>query len=1239
MMAHNPGGSIVSVFAKTLRSQFLLSFFLFVLYAIFSFAPSVILPQMVTYIQDYSIPYWHGLVYTAVVVICTILASMCYYHSQWQSALLGMKIRTMMMAAVYRKSTKIPKVAGESSGHIVNLFAADTQIIFDAMPQIISGFVSPIQIIGAIIYLGFYVNYYSLIVLAVIAVAFPFNIFLSFKAAMIRHSIQSKADVRLKLTTEFIQGIRIVKYYAWEKPFMKNITKARESELEWIKSMSLLRANIIFLVSSTTTIALALILLFYGIFGGELKIGDAFTVIAIMNNIRLPLTWSSVAFLLYAYNKASIDRVGDFLKKPERVPYVKDDNTLPVGSLSIDNVDFGWSSDSTVLKNVKLEVQPGEKVYIVGKVGSGKSSMVMSILGEMPSTSGFVNVSGNIAYVPQQAWIYNATVRDNILFGNKYDEEKYERVVKVSSLVKDFQQFSAGDLTEVGERGVNLSGGQKQRIAIARALYSDRDIVIFDDPLSAVDSHVSRYLFDNVIKDYLKDKTLIMVTNQLQYLPYADRVVFISDGGIAGQGTFKELNETNTKFSKLIKKYGILEETEENLEDKVETKNNKNEEKKHTEEEDKARKEKGTLTMVEEKQSGLIPMKIYWYLLKCGGLRWFYLVLFLFTLYGSCRVLGIWWLNNWTSSGRDYLIASYMKHYVNTTVVPEYSTVYWSLTYVAWLLAESVAFYLALVAFFVGFTIAASKNLHNQLLERITYGTTTFFDITPLGRILSRLSQDMTTIDFMLPVSLNAFLNMGFMLLATLGGIGLGVWYIFLALLPLVVAYFGLQLFFRKSNIEVQRLESLSRSPPISHLSSTLNGMDTIRSFSALEEFIKLNDQHLDHNNVEKFALKFILSWYGIRLDIIGACIILFVFGGISLVRIFGTLDAGSAAIAMSYTSGFTSLLSTFSVYVSDLEIRTNAVERFWEYKQIIQEPNNPDAIVPEGNWPNEGKLEFKNFSFRYANGPLVLKNLDLVVTPQSKTAIVGRTGAGKSSLLQALYRILEPADGTIMIDGVDYRNVKISHLRSKLAIIPQDPTLFMESLRYNLDPFEEYTDEQIWDALEMVQLREVVIGLPDKLMTKCEENGSNFSVGQRQLLCMARAILKKSSILLLDEATASVDVETDGIIQSTIRKAFKNCTVLTIAHRLNTIMDSDMILVLEKGEIAEYDSPVNLLNLQGLFYSMVQATGPSSAEYLMKIAKGEISVLQQMMEESSMQQTRKKKPKAKQTKSKTKSK
>eukprot|EP01124_Arcella_intermedia_P034503 TRINITY_DN8566_c0_g6_i1.p1 TRINITY_DN8566_c0_g6~~TRINITY_DN8566_c0_g6_i1.p1 ORF type:complete len:316 (+),score=74.19 TRINITY_DN8566_c0_g6_i1:129-950(+) len=271
----------------------------------------------------------------------------------------------------------------------------------------------------------------------------------------------------------------------------------------------------------------------------------------------------------------------------------------------------------------------------------------------------------------------------------------------------------------------------------------------------------------------------------------------------------------------------------------------------------------------------------------------------------------------------------------------------------------------------------------------------------------------------------------------------MGLWYIFLALLPLVAAYICLQVFFRKSNIEVQRLESLSRSPPISHLSSTLNGMDTIRAFSALEDFTTLNDKQLDHNNVEKFALKYILSWYGIRLDMIGAVIVLFVFGGITLVRIFGSLDVGSAAIAMSYTSGFTSLLANFSVEISDLELRTNAVERFWEYKKIEQETHNPDDIIPE-EWPKEGTIVFKQFSFRYANGPLVLKHLDLVIASKSKTAIVGRTGAGKSSLLQALYRILEPADGTILIDGVDFTKVKISHLRSKLAIIPQDPTLFM---------------------------------------------------------------------------------------------------------------------------------------------------------------------------------------------------
>jgi len=1216
--------SLFPVLLSVFKAQLIGALFLFLVYGVFSFAPAVILPYMVEYVTDYNIPFWYGIVYTVLAIICTLLASLCYYHSLWQGSMLGMKIRVSMMTAVYRKATRIPKSKGANSGQIVNLYAADSQLIFDGMYQIIPGLVAPLQLVGAVVFLGFIIGYFALIVVGVFLMILPITVKLGSNVAGYRRQVQSLSDVRLKLTTEFVQGIRIVKYYAWEEPFMQNIKKARNAEMKILTKLSFTRSGIVFMINASSTLALAFTLLFYGLYGpdGGITAATAFTVIAIMNVTRQPFAWSAVAYLLYSYNRASIDRVSNFLLSPEKVDYIESDPKQPEGFVQVKEATFKWNREGEpVLSGIDFQIHPGEKVMVVGKVGSGKTSLTMGILGEMPFVEGKVIVNGKIAYVPQQAWIYNATVRDNILFGNVYDAKKYARVVEAAALVPDFAQFTAGDLTEIGERGVNLSGGQKQRIAIARALYADREIYILDDPLSAVDSHVSKYLFNHVVEDYLKDKTLIMVTNQLQYLPFADRVVFLDDGKVEGFGSFTELRSSSKKFSKLMKKYGVIEQEKDKDEQEKSPSKEKqkmkdgNAQKQPVDEEKKKedeRKIKGQLIKIEEKQSGLIPLRIYWYYIKSGGLHFFWVCVSFFSCYAAVRVLDTWWLDRWTTASAAFVPSVVVSHTGNNTsnTTSSFDSNYWSETYLGWLFAECLTLFSALLVGLGTVAIYSSRNLHNSLLEKISYAVTAFYDTTPLGRILSRLSQDMTTIDYLLSIAFIVWLNNAFLLVSTLAGIGLGVWWIFVAVLPLVGCYFALQIYFRKTNIEIQRLESLSRAPAISHLTSTLTGMDTIRAFGRVDNFVKIGDSHLDHNDVEKFALKFVNMWYGQRLDLLGTAIIFFVFGGITLGRIFSHIDPGSAGIAISFTSGFTALLSAFSTYSSDLEIRMNSVERFWEYNQIAQETVSGKQEPPK-EWPQRGDIRFEDFSFKYRNGPMVLKNLTLNIRARSKTAIVGRTGAGKSSLLQALYRIEEPVNGTIFIDDVDFTSIGLRDLRSKLAIIPQDPTLFMAPLRYNLDPFDEYTDEEIWSALEMVQLREVVVAFEAKLEQKCEENGSNFSVGQRQLLCMARAVLKKATILLLDEATASVDVETDAIIQSTIRKAFRNCTVLTIAHRLNTIMDSDTILVLERGELAEYDTPLHLLaKKDGIFYSMVQATGASTAEYLEKLARGTVSVL-----------------------------
>eukprot|EP01125_Pyxidicula_operculata_P007654 TRINITY_DN2595_c0_g1_i1.p1 TRINITY_DN2595_c0_g1~~TRINITY_DN2595_c0_g1_i1.p1 ORF type:complete len:1040 (-),score=251.73 TRINITY_DN2595_c0_g1_i1:92-3211(-) len=1029
--------------------------------------------------------------------------------------------------------------------------------------------------------------------------------------------MQVLADQRLKLCSELIQGIRIVKYSAWERPFIHNIELARKREVQTSLKLAVVRWGIMFCINNAPTLTITLIFLFYGLFSTEsLTVSTAFTVISLVNITRVPIQWAAVGYLMWTQNKVSIQRVGEFLLTPEKKEYVQNDPDMKE-KIKIKNATFNWNpadTDKAFLQNINLKIKKGQKVMVIGAVGSGKSSLSMAILGEIPLASGEIYVNDDLAYVPQQAWIFNGTVRDNIIFGMPYDDKKFKAVCAASALNRDLEQWIAGDLTEIGERGVNMSGGQRQRVSIARALYSEKNIVVLDDPLSAVDSHVSKYIFKNAIQTYLAEKTVVMITNQLQYLPLADHIVVMNQGKIDSQGKFNDLMDKSKLFSELMKKFGVMEEEEDEVEnhDKKTDKAQKKEEvsvSNKSEETDKEKLKKGGLIKVEERSSGLIPFNVYWYYMKSGGLRWAYLFFFFFFVYVVIRILGSWWLATWSTKSQAY----FKSLSSNSTETVEYDNTYWTWTYIGWMLAEAASQMIALAIGLAILTVQSAEKMHKRILRRISYARTAFFDSTPVGRIFSRLSQDMSLIDFLLGINFNATFNLGFIVFTTIVGIGLGTWYILIVVLPLIGVYMGVQAYYRSTNIEIQRIESITRAPPISLINATLSGVDTIRAYKSNDRFMKLCFDTIDNNNRVKYVQRYGTMWFGVVVDSVGAFVILILFLGLSLVRNYWYIDPSFAALAMSYTSGFIAALSGFSNIFAELEMRMNSVERFKEYNKLAQEKEEADdGYEPPEDWPSKGGIEFKDFSFAYHIGPPVLKHLSFKIKSQHKIGVVGRTGAGKSSMMQALFRIEEPVTGTIVIDGVDITKLGLRDLRSSISIIPQDPTLFIGTVRYNLDPFDEHQDKEIWNALELVHLKETISKLKGQLDFVVTENGSNFSVGQRQLMCMARALLRKTKVLLLDEATASVDVETDALLQQTIRKQFKNCTVITIAHRLNTIMDSDKILVLDQGKVAEYDKPAKLLeNKNGLFYSMVQASGASSAEYLTKIALGKINLFQ----------------------------
>lgn len=771
----------------------------------------------------------------------------------------------------------------------------------------------------------------------------------------------------------------------------------------------------------------------------------------------------------------------------------------------------------------------------------------------------------------QQAWIQNGSLQQNILFGKPYDEARYNEVIRACELTQDLSMLPDGDKTEIGEKGINLSGGQKQRVSLARAVYQNADIYLLDDALSAVDAHVGKNIVQNCLLGLLANKTRILVTHQLQFLRSADYVLVLTEGAITEQGTPEDLMKGGKEFQRLMETHV------------------KEEQPKEKKEKPKMEAQSGTLSSSpvvggmkqkeapkklitsEERQTGHIRASIYKaYIIACGGFLICAGVILIYLIENGARVSNDVWLSYWSSDPTLHSIHFYLVVFS-----------------VLGLSASVLVFFRSLSLLKAG--LIATKVMHEQVLEKVIYSPTSFYDTTPIGRILNRFTKDTYTLDDSLPRTLGQFLNMLFNSASVLVVIGYVTPIFLTAFLPLSYFYRLIQKYYLESSRELKRLESITKSPIFAQFSETLNGLTTIRSFKSENLFIESNNAKVDLNASAYYVLISSNRWLGMRLEFVGTSVV----GLASFFAVIerNSLGAGLAGLSISYALQTTGILNWLVRAFTEVETQMVSMERMMQYTIIESEapPIIPDNRPPPF-WPSQGIIVFQNVKLRYRqNLDLVLKGISFSTLPKEKIGVVGRTGAGKSSLMLAIYRMIELTEGSILIDDIDISKIGLRDLRSKLSIIPQDPTLFTGTIRSNLDPFEEYTDSELWASLGAVHMKRTIEELPDKLESAVSEGGENLSVGQRQLLCLARALIRKSSILIMDEATAAVDFETDSLIQKTIREEFGNVTVLTIAHRINTIMDYNRVLVLDQGLIAEYDSPANLLkNPQGIFYSLV---------------------------------------------------
>lgn len=1199
-----------------------------------------------------------GYYWTILLSICVLVHSVVHHAVFHTSMRLGMQLRVGFISVIYRKALQLSTKNTSSTGLIVNMVSNDVQRFEEAAVFFHYIWISPIQlaVVTYLIYLE--ISWACFAAVGVLILMIPIQSYLASIFKNFRERMLVFRDDRIKSISDMLAGIMVVKLYAWEFPFMDKVRGLRNRELHF----TLLSNNLRAMNESIYFFTPALIgLLGFGVFFAiekDFNPSNIFATLTYIAGVRLNMSNFFPKGLQFASEATvSFERIEEFLRLEDLKRSTKDleAEELKQGKvMSLKDCTFEWIDNTPVLSNLTLDFTRPSLTVLCGPVGGGKSSLLNALMGELPAVTGTYRISpdAKIAYASQIPWITAGTIKENILFGLPYDEQKLKDTIEATSMIRDISLFEYGIDTIIGERGVSLSGGQKARLSLARAVYADRDIYLLDDPLSAVDTKVARHLFEKCIKGILKNKTVILITHQLQFIPDCERIAVLERGTMTALGDWELISKTDSKFCKTLVEFNEHDNDEEvetdidspmsdteydidevlkrsapasilldpdvkNTTEKVEITSDPIKEELEKDENDSIFEDVNEAESDEDEvenkqvfgadevvQEGSVGLRIYLEFFRMGSNYLYIGIMVMMLIVGEVtNDAASYWLSHWTQLPDD-------RKYQNRNL-----WIYFSLVIVTIV----IAIIRALCFFYM--CLASTRAIFNQMLAKVFMTGMHFFHVNPHGRIMNRFSKDLGLLDETLPLTFFDVMQETFMIIGVIVISAIAI-PPFLVFVPFLL--YGLVLFrnfFIPTSRQIKRFESITRSPVYSAVPSTLEGLSTIRAFEASETFKKKFLFLQDENTRMYFQFLSCSRWLGFRLDAWCSIFVIAVaFCVIALRNSLSFVNPAKVGLILTYLIQLTGSLQWAARQSAEIENYMVNVERALEYTKLESEEEmnhcNPVVVDPPKEWPQHGAIELKNVVLTYpGTRKPVLKNLNIQIPGGVRIGIVGRTGAGKSSMLQALFRLVEP-EGEVIIDDVVTSGTPLQTLRSRISIIPQEPFCFKGTMRFNIDPFGTVSDEELWTVLKVVSLDKSIEAMAGGLDAEVAENGSNMSVGERQLVCLARAMVRKSQIVVMDEATSNVDMNIDEIIQNSIKGGvFGDATVLTIAHRLQTVAEYDFIIVMEAGQIIEVGNPWELLDpanananvgtiKTGAFESMVAEMTEDAADALRYVAR-----------------------------------